>query len=174
MLIPKYAVLDPVLTIGLPPYITARTGMDALSHAVESFTNGTYCTETENRLAKEAVKLIYENIEEVFEHGENIEARTNMQKAALFAGRSFTRGCVGYVHATGHTLGGLYGVPHGLAMAVLLPKVMKKYGKTAEKRLSELAEVCGIKGVSVSEKAENFIKWIEDTNKKWVFLRVLI
>ena len=166
VLIPKYAVLDPVLTIGLPPYITAITGMDALSHAVESFTNGTYCTETENRLAKEAVKLIYENIEEVFEHGENIEARTNMQKAALFAGRSFTRGCVGYVHATGHTLGGLYGVSHGLAMAVLLPKVMKKYGKAAEKRLSELAEVCGIKGVSVSEKAENFIKWIEDTNKK--------
>lgn len=166
MLIPEYAVLDPVLTVGLPPYITAITGMDALSHAVESYTNHTYCTETENKLAKEAVKLIYENLLKVFENGSDLEARANMQKAALFAGRSFTRGCVGYVHAVGHTLGGLYGVPHGLAMAVLLPKVMKKYGRSAEKRLSELAEVCKIGGADPSEKAANFIEWIEKTNEK--------
>ena len=166
MLIPEYAVLDPVLTVGLPPYITAITGMDALSHAVESYTNHTYCTETENRLAKEAVRLIYENLMKVFENGSDLEARANMQKAALFAGRSFTRGCVGYVHAIGHTLGGLYGIPHGLAMAVLLPKVMKKYGRSAEKRLSELAEVCGIGGADNSEKAANFIEWIEETNEK--------
>ncbi len=166
VLIPGYAVLDPALTIGLPPYITAITGMDALSHAVESYTNHTYCTETENRLAKEAVRLIHENLQKAFENGSDMEARANMQKAAFFAGRSFTRGCVGYVHAIGHTLGGLYGVPHGLAMAVILPHVMKKYGKHAEKHLAELAEVCGMEGNSDSEKAEKFIGWIEDINEK--------
>ena len=166
VLIPEYAVLDPVLTVGLPPYITAITGMDALCHAVESYTNHTYCTETENRLAKEAVKLIFENLYEAYQNGENLDARANMQKAALFAGRSFTRGCVGYVHAIGHTLGGLYGIPHGLAMSVILPHVMKKYGTSAEKRLAELADFCGIGGNSDSEKAAVFIAKIEDMNEK--------
>lgn len=166
VLIPRYAVLDPMLTVGLPPFITAITGMDALCHAVESYTNHTYCTETENRLAKEAVRLIFENIIEAYRNGTNVSARENMQKAALFAGRSFTRGCVGYVHAVGHTLGGLYGVPHGLAMSVILPHVMKKYGAAAEKRLSELAEFCGIEGKTDSEKAKAFIAHIEALNEE--------
>lgn len=165
-LIPKYAVLDPELTVGLPPYTTATTGMDAMAHAVEAYTNHTYNTKLENKLAKEAVKLIHDNILIAFEDGSNLEARQNMQRGAFFAGRAFTRGCVGYVHAIGHTLGGLYGVAHGHAMAVLLPHVMREFGASAHKRLAELADVCGIGGANEAEKANNFIRWIEETNAK--------
>ena len=163
-LIPKYAVLDPELTVGLPPYTTAITGMDALAHAVEAYTNKTYNTALEDKLAKEAVRLIHDNILTAFEDGSNLEARQHMQLGAFYAGRAFTRGCVGYVHAVGHTLGGLYGVPHGLAMAVLLPHVMRRFGAPAHKRLADLADVCGIDGASEAEKANAFIRWIEHTN----------
>ena len=165
-LIPKYAVLDPELTVGLPPYTTATTGMDALAHAVEAYTNKTYNTKLEDKLAKKAVKLIHDNLLAAFEDGSNLEARQNMQLGAFYAGRAFTRGCVGYVHAIGHTLGGLYGVAHGLAMAVLLPHVMRQYGAAAHKRLAELADVCGIGGANDAEKADAFLRWIEETNKK--------
>ena len=165
-LIPKYAVLDPELTVGLPPYTTATTGMDALAHAVEAYTNKTYNTKLENKLAKEAVKLIHDNILPAFEDGSNLEARQNMQRGAFYAGRAFTRGCVGYVHAIGHTLGGLYGVAHGLAMAVLLPHVMREFGASAHQRLAELADECGIAGANEAEKANAFIRWIEETNAK--------
>ena len=165
-LIPKYAVLDPELTVDLPPYTTATTGMDALAHAVEAYTNKTYNTKLENKLAKEAVKLIHDNILVAVEDGSNLEARQNMQLGAFYAGRAFTRGCVGYVHAIGHTLGGLYGVAHGLAMAVLLPHVMRAFGAAAHRRLADLADVCGISGANDAEKANNFIHWIEDTNAK--------
>ena len=86
--------------------------------------------------------------------------------SAFYAGRAFTRGCVGYVHAIGHTLGSLYGVVHGLAMAVLLPHVMKEYGCCVHKCLAELADVCGIRGTNESEKANAFLRWIEETNAK--------
>ena len=163
-LIPKFAVLDPELTVGLPPHTTAATGMDALAHAVEAYTNRTYNTQLEDRLAREAVRLIHDNILTAYEDGSDLEARQNMQRAAFFAGRAFTRGCVGYVHAIGHTLGGLYGVPHGLAMAVLLPRVMRQFGPSVHRRLAELADVCGIVGQNEAEKAEGFIRWIENTN----------
>ena len=165
-LIPKYAVLDPQLTVGLPPYTTATTGMDALAHAVEAYTNKTYNTKLEDKLAKKAVKLIHDNLLTAFEDGSKLDARQNMQLGAFYAGRAFTRGCVGYVHAIGHTLGGLYGVAHGLAMAVLLPHVMRQYGAAAHKRLAQLADVCGIAGANDAEKADAFIRWIEQTNEK--------
>ena len=161
-LMPKYAVMDPELTAGLPPHITATTGMDALCHAVEAYTNNTYNTKKEKRLAEKAVKLIYENLYTAYCDGSNLEARINMQDASFYAGRAFTRGCVGYVHAVGHTLGGLYGVPHGLAMSVILPHVMRQYGPAAHERLARLAEVCGMDGRDDAEKAEKFISWIED------------
>ncbi len=164
-LIPRYAVLDPELTVGLPPYTTATTGMDALAHAMEAYTNHTYNTKLENRLAKEAVRLIYHNLLTAYSQGDNLEARQNMQRGAFYAGRAFTRGCVGYVHAIGHTLGGLYGVSHGLAMAVLLPHVMRAYGTAAQKRLGELARVCGIPGNTDAELAKGFLRWIEHTNQ---------
>lgn len=163
---PRYAVLDPQLTVGLPKFVTATTGMDALCHAVESYTNWTYCTKLEKELSRKAVKLIYDNLYRAYCDGADIEARQNMQLAAFHAGRSFTRGCVGYVHAIGHTLSGLYGIPHGLAMSVILPHVLRQYGPAVHKRLAELAEVCGMTGSSAREKAEKFITWIEELNRK--------
>ena len=166
VLIPRYAILDPELTATLPPFITATTGMDALSHAVESYTNHMYNTKTEDILAKKAVQLIHDNLYKAYLDGSDMTARENMQIAALYAGRAFTRGCVGYVHAVGHTLGGLYGVPHGLAMAILLPHVMRAFGPVVHKRLAELATVCGMTGENDAEKAEKFISWIEEVNRK--------
>ena len=165
-IIPKYAVLDPELTVGLPPFVTATTGLDALCHAVESYTNHTYNTRLENQLGRDAVKLIHDNLLTAYRDGTNIEARQNMQKAAFFAGRAFTRGCVGYVHAVGHTLGGLYGVPHGLAMSVILPHVMRQFGPAVYPRLAELADVCGMEGANEKEKALQFIAWIEQMKQE--------
>ena len=165
-LIPKYAVLDPTLTASLPPYTTATTGMDALAHAVESFTNRTYNTALENRLARNAVRLIHGSLLRAYEDGNDLQARQDMQLGAFYAGRAFTRGCVGYVHAIGHTLGGLYGVAHGEAMAALLPKVMTAYGSAVYERLARLAEECGMAGGSDEEKAKTFIAWLEEMNKK--------
>lgn len=161
-LIPSYAVLDPELTVGLPPFVTAATGMDALCHAVEAFTNSTYNTRLENKLAKEAVLLIYNNLLSAYKDGTNMDARRNMQLASFYAGRAFTRGCVGYVHAVGHTLGGLYGMAHGQAMAIILPHVMRKFGSAVYERLARLAEVCGMNGEDDKEKALRFISWIEE------------
>lgn len=165
-IIPKYAILDPELTRGLPPFVTATTGMDALCHAVEAYTNHTYNTPLEDRLAKEAVQLIHENLLKAYHNGNDLEARQNMQRASFFAGRAFTRGCVGYVHAVGHTLGGLYGTPHGLAMSIILPHVMRQFGSAVYHRLAELADVCSIAGDSEVEKAQAFIRWIEDMKEE--------
>ena len=165
-LMPKYAVLDPQLTMGLPPKITSTTGMDALCHAVESYINHTYNTKLENKLAEDAVKLIHDNLFTAYADGQNAEARQNMQIAAFYAGRAFTRGCVGYVHAIGHSLGGLYGTPHGLAMSVILPHVLRHFGTAVHERLARLAEVCGMEGSNDAEKAEKFITWIEELKAK--------
>lgn len=162
-LLPRYAVLDPELTVGLPPRTTATTGLDALCHAVEAYTNHLYNSELENEMCRKAVKLIYDNLYKAYQDGSNITARQNMQQAAFYAGRAFTRGCVGYVHAIGHTLGGIYLVPHGLAMAILLPHVLRAYGSAVHERLAELSDVCGLTEMTASkaEKANAFIRWIE-------------
>lgn len=167
-LMPKFTVLDPELTVGLPPKVTSTTGLDALCHAVEAYTNNTYNTKLEKDLCRKAVKLIYDNLYTAYQDGTNLEARQNMQRAAFYAGRAFTRGCVGYVHAIGHTLSGLYGTPHGLAMGILLPHVMKQFGTPAHKKLAELCDVCGIVPKENTEKgkAEAFIAWIEDLKVK--------
>lgn len=165
-LMPKFAVLDPELTAGLPPKVTSTTGMDALCHAVEAYTNNTYNSKLEKELCEKAVKLIYDNLYTAYCDGSNLEARANMQKAAFYAGRAFTRGCVGYVHAIGHTLGGLYGTPHGLAMSVILPHVMKQFGESAHSKLARLADICGIEGKNEAQKARKFIAWIEDLKAK--------
>ena len=165
-LIPEFAVLDPELTVTLTPELTATTGMDALCHAVEAYTNKTYNTKLEDLLSLKAVKLIYDNLIPAYQNGGDIAARENMQLAAFYAGRAFTRGCVGYVHAIGHTLGGLYGVPHGKAMAILLPHVMRAFGSAVHERLADLSDACGISGKDNAEKAEKFISWIEETKRK--------
>ncbi len=164
-LIPHVAVLDASLTLGLPPAVTAATGMDALCHAVEAYTNHTYCTQVENRMAKEAVRLIHQFLLRAYQDGSDREARQQMQRAAFCAGRAFTRGCVGNVHAAGHTLSALYGIAHGQAMAALLPRVLRMYGPKVHRRLAQLADECGFSGTD-AQKAEAFIVWIEDMNRQ--------
>lgn len=162
-LIPRYAVLDPELTLGLPPHITSTTGMDALTHAVEAYTN-LFAPKSTDKLAIEAVKLIFENLEKVYKNGADIAARYNMQLAAYYAGAAFTRACVGYVHGVAHTLGGLYGTPHGLANAVILPYVMDEFGSSVYCKLARLAEAVGINGKDDEEKAKAFIREIRRLN----------
>jgi len=163
-LIPRYAVLDPELTVGLPPHITSTTGMDALTHAVEAYTNHRAPKYTDE-LAVKAVRLIFENLETAYADGKNIEARHNMQLASFYAGAAFTRACVGYVHGIAHTLGGLYGTPHGLANAVILPYVMEDFGPAVYFKLARLAEVVGIQGKDDEEKAKAFIREIRRMNR---------
>lgn len=162
---PKYAVLDPELTIGLPPHITSTTGMDALTHAVEAYI-GRSNTKDTIREAEEATKLIFDNIETAYSDGKNIEARQNMLKGSFLAGRAFTHAYVGYVHAIAHNLGGLYGTPHGLANAVILPYVLDYYGDTAYPKLAKLADIVGIgKGLDTADKGKVFIEAIRTLNR---------
>ncbi len=166
VLIPSYAVLDPLLTIGLPKHITSTTGMDALTHAVEAYVGRSNTTET-IKLSETAVSIIYKNIEESYKNGNNVDARNNMLKASYYAGVSFTRAYVGYVHAIAHTLGGFYQTPHGLANAVILPIVLKYYGSSVYKPLAKLAEVAGL-AVSGNEAKDAlmFIESIKELNKR--------
>ena len=163
---PKYAVLDPELTLGLPPHITSTTGMDALTHAVEAYI-GNSNTENTAEKAKLATKMIFANLETAYKDGKNVEARENMLLASYYAGIAFTRAYVGYVHAIAHNLGGMYGIPHGLANAVILPYVLDYFGESAYKRLADLAEVAGLDcaGKSDEEKAKMFIAEIRRMNK---------
>lgn len=161
---PKYAVLDPELTVGLPQHITSTTGIDALTHAVEAYI-GRSNTKDTIRQAETAVKLIFENLETCYQDGHNLEARANMLKASFYAGMAFTRAYVGYVHAIAHNLGGLYGVPHGLANAVILPYVLEYYGDAAAVPLAKLADLVGLAGRNESEKASAFIEAIKTMNR---------
>jgi alcohol dehydrogenase class IV len=166
-LIPRYAVLDPELTIGLPPAITAATGMDALTHAVEAYLCWTYNTSESIAFALDAVKIIFANLEKVYKNGNDIEGRQAMLLASYKAGFAFTRAGVGNVHAIAHTLGGLYNTPHGLANAVILPKVLENYGAAVHKKLAELAEVAGLDRAGTdTEKARRFIDAIYGMNER--------
>ena len=163
---PKYAVLDPMLTIGLPPHITSTTGMDALTHAVEAYIGKSNVKST-IRYAEDATKLIHTNLEKAYNNGKDIEARSNMLKASFLAGSAFTRAFVGYVHAIAHNLGGLYNTPHGLANAVILPHVLEWYGECVYPRLANLADLIGItnENMSVEEKGKAYIEEIKRMNK---------
>ncbi|MGN0157586.1 MAG: iron-containing alcohol dehydrogenase [Brotaphodocola sp.] len=164
-LIPRYAVLDYRVTTGLPPYITATTGMDALTHAAEAYIGRSTSHET-RKMAEIAVSLIYRNLKTAYQNGNDKKARKAMLRAAYCAGVAFSKSYVGYIHAVAHSLGGQYGTPHGLANAVLLPKVLRFYGVSAEKRLAKLARRTGIAAKSMKdhEASLQFIQWIEEMN----------
>ena len=166
-LIPHYAVLDPLLTVNLPPHITSTTGVDALTHAVEAYIGRSNTKQTKQQ-SRDAIKLIFENIFEAYSNGTDLIARANMQKASFLAGQAFTRAYVGYVHAIAHTLGGFYSVPHGLANAIILPYVLEYYGKSVHKPLAELADLVGISvpADTNEQKAVKFIEAIKKLNEK--------
>ena len=173
-LIPRYAVLDPKVTLSLPPFITATTGMDALTHAVEAYIGNSTTIDT-RRDALKAVKLIFENIDIAYEHGDNIQARRNMLHASFYAGCAFTKSYVGYVHAVAHSLGGQYNVPHGLANAILLPLVLREYGSCIDKKLHRLAIAAGLadKNTPDHEAAELFIRTIEEMKERFGIVNIV-
>jgi len=165
-LIPHYALLDYHLTLGLNKKITSTTGMDALTHAVEAFI-GRSTTKQTRAAALEAIKLIYENLKNAYDDGSNATARQNMLKASYLAGVAFTKSYVGYSHAIAHSLGGKYGVPHGLANAIILPVILKEYGKSVYKKLSKISLYIGMGKIenTPEQNAKEFIAWIEELNR---------
>lgn len=165
--IPHYAVLDAALTYSLPPHLTASTGVDALTHAVEAYIGRSTTKETRN-LALEATKLVFENVEKAYAAGHDHQARENMLHAAYKAGIAFSKSYVGYIHALAHSLGGKYGTPHGLANAVMMPYVLEAYGKRVYKKLHRLGIAAGVatKEDAPMTGAIKFINAVKELNAR--------
>jgi alcohol dehydrogenase len=166
-LVPKMVALDPALMVGLPAHITAATGMDALTHAVEAYIS-TIATSETDRLALAATSSIVRYLPTAFKDGKNIEARERMALASFNAGLAFTRSGVGYVHAIAHQIGGLYHVPHGLANAIILPWVLDFSLPDCADRLADLARAAGLDKGDLDDDAlaEKFIAHIRLMNKR--------
>lgn len=165
-LVPKMAALDPSLMTGLPRDITAATGMDALTHAIEAFI-GHWSTSFTDRMALAAVGMIYDNLRTVCQNGKNLAARENMALASNYAGLAFTRASVGYVHAIAHQFGGRYHTPHGLANAIMLPHVLRFYGPSIHDKLAVLAvrAKVGAEGEPIDVLANKFLDSIDTLNR---------
>lgn len=164
-LIPQAIILDPTLIVNLPPYITSSTGMDALTHAIESFIG--YGPKFESKKALQAVKLIEQHLVASYSDSKNLVHRQAMLQASYLAGQAFTRDYVGNVHAVAHALGAYHNTPHGLANAIALPIVLEVYGKHINKKLAKLHDSLwpGMK-LSIVEKSSRFIDWIRFLNKQ--------
>lgn len=165
-LIPDVAVLDPEVTKTLPKHLISTTGMDALVHAIEAYI-GRSTVKSSRKDALEATKLIFTYLKESYNNPENTPVRRHMLHASHMAGHAFSKSYVGYCHAVAHTLGGKYHIPHGLANAVLIPYVLESYGKTAHKKLKDLAISAGLanKQTSAETAASDFIQMIRTLNK---------
>lgn len=155
-LLPSMTALDPTLMTGIPGPITAATGMDALTHAIESYLSKASTAQTES-YATIAVRLVFENLPTAFKDGADLEARKGMALASYYAGLAFTRTSVGYVHAIAHNLGAFYGTPHGLANALALPHVLDFSESAARRRLAELGDLVGVPRGSEAARARGFI-----------------
>ena len=151
-LIPKAAALDPVLMQGLPPHITAATGMDALTHAIESYI-GLWETQETNYYGLASAKLVFENLADACSDGKNLAAREGMALASFYGGLAITNALVGYVHAISHNLGAKYGVPHGLGNAMVLPHVLELLKDVSAKKLGEIAVHSGLGDSTESDAA---------------------
>ena len=161
-LVPRMAALDPGLMTGLPPDVTAATGMDALTHAIEAFL-GHWSTHYTDRMALAAVAMVFDNLRTACQQGQDLVAREKMALAATYAGFAFTRASVGYVHAIAHQLGALYQTPHGLANALVLPHVLRFYGASVEHKLAILAVQAKVGELGEPQEllAQKFIAAIE-------------
>ncbi|MFA5481378.1 MAG: iron-containing alcohol dehydrogenase [Bacilli bacterium] len=166
-IIPRYAILDPNLLVGLPKHITATTGMDAVTHAVEAFIGRANTSKT-RCCAISALQLIDKSLLISYQNPTDLGARKDMQLAALQAGLAFTRAYVGYVHALAHALGGKYNVPHGLANAVLLPYVLESFGSSIHRRLALLSDALKLadKDADKAVKAKAFIDYVKKLNQQ--------
>lgn len=162
-LLPRAIALDPDLILGLPPHITAATGMDALTHAIEAYI-GVWERGTRLADARTGVKLIFDNLATAYHDGSNREAREGLAVGAYYGGLAINQVNVGNVHAIAHQIGGKYGIPHGLANALVLPHVLEFCQEEAQERLAELSLLVGSgsEGESQSQLAHNFIKAVRD------------
>ncbi len=149
-LVPKYAVLMPELTRSLPPFFTATTGIDALTHAIEAYIGINGLPFSDGR-ALAAIDAIFTYLPRACRDGDDMEARAAMLKASFQAGQAFTRTSVGYVHAIAHQFGARYGTPHGLANAVMLMPVLNWYGWQIDKKLAQICDYCRLARVSDSD-----------------------
>lgn len=156
-LVPLMTALDPSLMLGLPPPVTAATGMDALTHAVESYLC-TSATKQSEAYALAAVRMVFSNLPKAYRDGGDIAARKAMALASYYAGAAFTRTGVGYVHAIAHAFGAYYRTPHGLANAIVLPNVLEFSENAARRRLADLAGAISLGGASEEERAGRFIE----------------
>ncbi|MEM8561061.1 MAG: iron-containing alcohol dehydrogenase [Pseudomonadota bacterium] len=162
-LLPDAVALDPDLLLGLPPSITAATGMDALTHAIEAYI-GTWDRGSRLEDARMAVKLVFEHLPTAYRDGENRDARAGMSMAAYYGGLAINQVNVGNVHAIAHQLGSKYGIPHGLANALVLPHVLEFCVHEAAPRLAELARLIGVGGRDSSNEqlAHRFVAAVRD------------
>jgi alcohol dehydrogenase len=166
------AALDPTLMLALPAAVTAATGMDALTHAVEAFISG-WATPHTDRLALAATGMIWQHLPRVVRDGSDLLSREKMALASTFAGLAFTRANVGNVHALAHQLGGRYHVPHGLANAILLPQVLRFSLPNCAPRLARLAERVGVRGNGDKATAAKFIDAVQALNDSITIPRTL-
>ena len=157
-LLPNAVALEPTITFGLPPAMTAATGMDALTHAIEAYISTSNFKEI-NAMALEAAGMIGQSLLPAYRDGRDYDARLAMLQASNIAGRAFTRAGVGYVHAIAHQLGALYHLPHGLANAIVLPHVLEYSKSECQPQLQDLAERVGL-----PRDADAFIAWVRDMN----------
>jgi len=164
-LVPVAIALDPNLMLGLPSGVTAATGMDALTHAVESFLS-TMATPATRAMSLGATRVIIRDLPKVYENGSDVVARQSLAVASCQAGLAFTKASVGYVHAISHQIGAIYHLPHGLVNAVILPHVLDFYLDTAAEPMAALAHACGLgaPGDDARTKALAFIAEIRRLN----------
>lgn len=159
---PLVSINDPELMVGKPPALTAATGIDALTHAVESYVS-LGANPVTDAVAIQAIKLISQNLRQAVAYGQNLEARENMAHASLLAGMAFNNAGLGYVHAMAHQLGGLYDMPHGVANAILLPHVERFNLISNLQKFADIAVFMGenIEGLSLREAADKAIESIK-------------
>lgn len=140
-LLPDIALLDPELTVGLPPHVTAATGIDAMVHAIEAYTSKTRKNEMSDFFAREALRRLSANLLKVVKDGTNLEARGQMLLGAMMAGQAFANSPVAAVHALAYPLGGHFHIPHGLSNSLVLPHVLRFNVGVAAEHYGELAEI---------------------------------
>ena len=166
-MIPKAAILDPTLLISLPPKVIANTGMDAFTHAVECFFSQRGNTITQ-QLSLSAVRLIYASLIPFIENPKDTELASKMLHGSCFAGMAFAHGGLGAVHALSHPIGSHYHVPHGLACALFLCRVLKENKEAALEKYGDLLEMLGIsrQGMSAERCADKLIEAVDDFMKR--------
>ncbi|MDU7956199.1 MAG: L-threonine dehydrogenase [Clostridium perfringens] len=165
-LTPIIAVNDPMLMLAMPKSLTAATGMDALTHAVEAYVS-TAATPITDACAEKAIELISNYLVNAVENGEDVEARDMMAYAEYLAGMAFNNASLGYVHAMAHQLGGFYNLPHGVCNAILLPHVQEYNKATSASRLAKIAKIMGgnIEGLTDEKGADLCIDMIKSLSQ---------